>query len=63
MNLVQNYNDRQLTYLEDVTAGFSGVLSTLSDVFASGFIYSLPEMLFDVALLLQHAFLATKIWT
>jgi hypothetical protein len=53
MNLVRNYNDRQLTFPEDVIAGFSGVLSILSDIFVGGFIYGLPEMFFDVALLWQ----------
>jgi hypothetical protein len=55
MNLVRNYNDRQLTYPEDVIAGFSGVLSTLSSVFVGGFISGLPEMFFDSALLWQPA--------
>jgi hypothetical protein len=55
MNLVRNYNDRLLTCLEDIIAGFSGVLTTLSGVFISEFISGLLEMFFDIALLLQPA--------
>jgi hypothetical protein len=55
MNLIRNYNDRLLTYPEDIIAGFSGVLATLSGVFISGFISGLPEMFFDIALLWQPA--------
>lgn len=51
MNLVRNYNDRHLTYPEDIIAGFSGVLSILSGVFEGGFIWGLPKMFFDIALL------------
>jgi hypothetical protein len=53
MNLIRDYNDRHLTFPEDIIAGFSGVLRMLSSVFIGGFVYGLPEMFFDDALLWQ----------
>jgi hypothetical protein len=48
-----DYNMRQLTYPDDELAAFSGVLSTLSRTFTGGFVWGLPQMFFDVALLWQ----------
>ena len=53
LRMIQNYNTRRLTYPDDGLAAFSGVLSTLSRTFTGGFIWGLPQMFFDVALLWQ----------
>lgn len=53
LRMIQNYNMRQLTYPADGLTAFSGVLSTLSRTFTGGFIWGLPQMFFDVALLWQ----------
>lgn len=45
------YNRRHFTYPEDATAAFAGITSVLSTKFDGGFLYGLPEMFFDVALL------------
>ncbi|KAL5344002.1 heterokaryon incompatibility protein-domain-containing protein [Aspergillus crustosus] len=44
------YNVRNLTYDEDALPAISGLLSVLNRSFRGGFIYGLPEMLFDAAL-------------
>lgn len=49
--LVLDFNRRALTYPEDVVDAFSGVTTPLSDVFLGGFLYGIPTMFFDVALL------------
>jgi hypothetical protein len=49
--LVQNYSQRQLTFREDIVPAFSGITMTLSQSFQNGFIFGLPELFFDVALL------------
>ncbi|CAI6341255.1 unnamed protein product [Periconia digitata] len=51
--LVALFNDRNLTFPEDVMDAFAGVLSHLSHVFPGGFITGLPVMCFDAALLWQ----------
>jgi heterokaryon incompatibility protein (HET) len=51
--LVALYNQRQLTYPEDVIDAFTGVISNLSPTFHGGFISGLPQMFFDCALLWQ----------
>lgn len=51
--LVEEYNQRNLTYEEDCLAALSGTLSALSQIFKGGFICGLPETFFDVALLWQ----------
>ncbi len=45
-----NYNERELTYDEDALAAISGLLTVFSRTFTGGFLYGLPEMLFDRAL-------------
>ena len=49
--LVINFNRRALTYPEDVVDAFSGVTTPLSAIFLGGFLYGIPTMFFDVALL------------
>lgn len=51
--LVSVFNDRILTFPEDVLEAFAGVLSTLSNTFEGGFISGLPVFCFDSALLWQ----------
>lgn len=51
--LVAIYNDRALTFPEDVFDAFSGVIITLSRCFPDGFVCGLPEMFFDAVLLWQ----------
>lgn len=46
-NLITNYNQRELRFEEDALPGISGLLSVVSRSFTGGFIYGLPEMLFD----------------
>ena len=48
---VAQYNRRALTYPEDALDAFGGVLTTLATAFTGGFIYGLPVMFFDAALL------------
>lgn len=47
---IYSYNDRELSHDEDVLPGISSLLSTLSRSFTGGFLYGLPEMLFERAL-------------
>jgi hypothetical protein len=49
--LVQDYSQRQLTFREDIVPAFSGITTTVSQSFQNGFIFGLPELFFDVALL------------
>ena len=49
-NLIWNYNKREFRYEEDALPGISGLLSMVSRSFTGGFLYGLPEMLFDRAL-------------
>jgi hypothetical protein len=48
---VFKYNQRVLTFPEDVLAAFDGLTSKISGAFDGGFLWGLPEMFFDVALL------------
>jgi hypothetical protein len=48
--LLGDYNQRNLTYNEDALAAVSGLLAVLSRTFIGGFLYGLPEMMFDTAL-------------
>ena len=52
-NMLSNYNKKELTYDEDALAAISGLLTVFSRSFAGGFLYGLPEMLFDSALAWQ----------
>ena len=49
-HILCKYNTKQLTYDEDALAGIDGLLTVASRSFAGGFLYGLPEMLFDRAL-------------
>ena len=49
-SLITNYNEREFRYEEDALPGISGLLSVVSRSFTGGFLYGLPEMLFDRAL-------------
>ncbi|KAN0122672.1 HET domain containing protein [Hyaloscypha variabilis] len=49
--LVCDFNQRDLTYQEDVVNAFSGVTTPLSASFHGGFLYGMPEIFFDAALL------------
>ena len=51
--MVQAYNKRQLTFDNDIQAAFIGIINALSQVFPGRFIFGLPEMFFDVAILWQ----------
>ena len=49
-HLISRYNERELRYDEDAHPGILGLLSVASRSFTGGFLYGLPEMLFDRAL-------------
>lgn len=51
--LVEEFCKRELTYPCDSLEAFGGVLATLEASFPRGFIYGLPEVCFDIALLWQ----------
>lgn len=48
--LLSAYNNRSLTYDDDVLLAIAGLLSILSRTFTGGFLSGLPEMTFDTAL-------------
>jgi hypothetical protein len=52
-NLVERYTRRTLSFPCDSIFAFSGILSSLNSSFLGGFIFGLPEIYFDVALLWQ----------
>lgn len=52
-NMLSDYNKRELTFDEDALAAISGLLTLFSRSFTGGFLYGLPEMLFDSALAWQ----------
>lgn len=54
--LFDEYNERHLTFPEDALAGVSGIISIMSRSFDGGFIYGLPEMCFESALMWQPTF-------
>jgi hypothetical protein len=49
--LAMEYSSRRLTYVEDTERAFLGVTSVLSKVFTGGFMYGMPVMFLDIALL------------
>lgn len=49
--VLSEYNGRHLSFPEDALPGISGLLSILSRSFKGGFLFGLPEMAFDSALL------------
>jgi Heterokaryon incompatibility protein (HET) len=52
-DIVNNYTARNLNNLKDIFNAFAGIISIFNHRFSGGFIYGLPEMFFDVALLWQ----------
>ncbi|KAL6832152.1 heterokaryon incompatibility domain-containing protein [Trichoderma camerunense] len=52
-DLVCPYNGRQLTYKEDGLSAFLGVLNYLAPAFPKGFLFGLPRLYLDHALLWQ----------
>ncbi|KAK1566080.1 heterokaryon incompatibility protein [Colletotrichum navitas] len=51
--LMEDFNQRQLTYPQDCLSAMAGILSCYTRVFKGGFLCGLPEMFFDAALLWQ----------
>ncbi|KAH6879461.1 heterokaryon incompatibility protein-domain-containing protein [Thelonectria olida] len=49
-DVITGYNERKLRYEEDVLAAISGLLSVVSRSFEGGFLYGIPEMLFESGL-------------
>jgi hypothetical protein len=54
--LVASYSARDLTFQRDAKAAFTGVTNTLSKVFTAGFVFGLPVMFLDIALLWQPSY-------
>jgi hypothetical protein len=59
-HLLNDYNKRSLTYDEDALPAIAGLLSVLSRTFTGGFLYGLPEMMFDTALGWNLSYTRTK---
>jgi hypothetical protein len=53
--LFSHYNVRDFTYPEDAMPGLVGMLTVLTRSFDGGFLYGLPEMCFDSALMWEGA--------
>ncbi|KAI1746307.1 heterokaryon incompatibility protein-domain-containing protein [Xylaria scruposa] len=51
LQLVAAYNNRQLTFDDDILAAFAGITTSLTSTFQGGFLFGLPEIFLDVALL------------
>ncbi|KAI1378259.1 HET-domain-containing protein [Hypoxylon crocopeplum] len=51
LQLVAAYNNRELTFDTDILAAFAGITTSLSSTFHGGFLFGLPELFLDVALL------------
>ncbi|KAK0714400.1 heterokaryon incompatibility protein-domain-containing protein [Apiosordaria backusii] len=49
--LVRQYCRRKMTYQADGLRAFSGILDVLSRTYDGGFLYGMPKMFFDVAML------------
>lgn len=49
-SVISRYNRRNFTYEDDALPGIRGLLTLLSRTFQQGFLYGLPEMIFDQAL-------------
>ncbi|KAI9163966.1 hypothetical protein HJFPF1_05601 [Paramyrothecium foliicola] len=58
--LIGNYNERQFRYEQDALPGIMGMLSVLSRSFVDGFLFGLPEGMFDAALTWHQIFLGPK---
>lgn len=53
--LVEDFNQRQLSYPQDCLSAIAGMLPCYSRVFTGGFLCGLPDMFFDAVLLWQPA--------
>lgn len=51
--IVMDYTMRRLSFVEDTERAFAGITSVLSKVFPGGFVWGMPVMFFEVALLWQ----------
>jgi hypothetical protein len=49
--IVSNYSSRKLTHESDTVPAFMGIMNVLEHSFIGGFLYGLPGLFFDVALL------------
>lgn len=49
--IAADYSIRRVTYVEDTLRAFSGITSMLSRTFSDGFMYGMPLMFLDIALL------------
>ncbi|RFU79044.1 hypothetical protein TARUN_3173 [Trichoderma arundinaceum] len=49
--IAADYSARRVTYVEDTLRAFSGITSMLSRTFSDGFMYGMPLMFLDIALL------------
>ncbi|KAM0265212.1 hypothetical protein ACHAQJ_000365 [Trichoderma viride] len=49
--IAADYSARRVTYVEDTLRAFSGITSMLSRTFPDGFMYGMPLMFLDIALL------------
>ncbi|OJD33736.1 heterokaryon incompatibility protein [Diplodia corticola] len=52
-SLLHRYNRRELSYVSDTRAAFTGIETILARAFLRGFCYGMPELFFDLALLWQ----------
>lgn len=55
--LLSEYNGRHLSFPEDALPGISGLLSILTRSFEGGFLFGLPEIAFDSALMWRSPYL------
>ncbi|KAJ8121973.1 hypothetical protein ONZ43_g1710 [Nemania bipapillata] len=51
LQLVAAYNNRRLTFDDDILAAFAGITTSLNSTFQGGFLFGLPEIFLDIALL------------
>lgn len=59
-DLLCEYNGRHLSFPEDALPGISGLLSILSRSFKGGFLFGLPEIAFDSALMWRPTHLGAR---
>ncbi|KAL4727818.1 hypothetical protein ACLX1H_004507 [Fusarium chlamydosporum] len=53
--LATSYSRRKLSFSSDILPAFAGITTALSHSFTGGFLYGLPEIAFDIALLWRPA--------
>lgn len=59
--VIERYNERVLRYDEDALPAISGLLTVLSRAFPGGFLYGIPEMLFERGLGWKQALSLTEL--